>query len=116
MSEINNETDVDDTDVVDMSREAFEKLVGITTDVKYSAATDRYHGQGFLAVKSYEINDLYKMYCDGKQSRQSEIDQLRAELEKAKELLNDSCCYSHGEASFADECQWCSEVADLLTP
>tara|TARA_B110000977_G_C11041451_1_gene479040 strand:- start:1110 stop:1580 length:471 start_codon:yes stop_codon:yes gene_type:complete len=65
------------------SREAFEKLVGIPTDVQYSAATDRYHWQGFRfpTVKSCEINDLYEMYCDGKQSRQAEIDQLRAELE-----------------------------------
>tara|TARA_R110000796_G_scaffold25779_1_gene72332 strand:- start:33 stop:257 length:225 start_codon:yes stop_codon:yes gene_type:complete len=42
MSEINNETDVDDTDVVDMSREAFENWYSGRIDIFTSFEIDEY--------------------------------------------------------------------------
>ena len=94
-------------------REAFEKLAGIPYDVRYNEETNLYYWLGY-PDEHCAINGLHEMYYDGKKSRQAEIDDLRVELEKAKELLDEACCYSHGEIAFADECQWCSGVQELL--
>ncbi len=92
-----------------MSREAFENWYSGRIDIFASFKIDE---DGYYKDSAEQVT--WKGWQACAHSRQTEVNELRAELEKAKEFLNDSCCYSHGEASFADECQWCSEVQELL--
>jgi hypothetical protein len=97
-----------------MSREAFEAFYMTLAESNRSdlyRTTKPFRG---VQIGDYKWVVTRSMYIGWQADEQTEINELKAELEKAKELLNDSCCYSHGEASFPDECQWCFEVQELL--
>ena len=109
------ETDVDDTNVVDISRDAFENWYSRRMDISASFKIDE---DGYYDDSAEQIAWRGWQACE--QSKQADLDQLRAELEKAKTLIDAAlcpCCDKSG--AFYDgygevqQCQWCSEVADL---
>jgi hypothetical protein len=77
MTNINNLTDVDGADVVDMSREAFENWYRGRMDIFTSFKIDE---DGYYEDSAEQI--AWKAWQACEQSKQAEIDQLRAELEK----------------------------------
>jgi len=98
-----------------MSREAFEAFY-MTLDE--SEKLDLYRTT--KPFRSVPIGDykfivprsMYVGWQAAEQSSQAKIDQLRAKLEKAKELLIDPGC--SGMCGLpGPQCPWCTEVADL---
>ena len=99
-----------------MSREAFENWYSGIIDIfaLFKIDEDGYY-------EDYAEQVSWKGWQACEQSKQVEIDQLRAELEKAKKLLNVAlcpCCDKSGAYHdiYGDvcQCQWCSEVQELL--
>tara|TARA_R110000822_G_scaffold109796_1_gene239775 strand:- start:399 stop:854 length:456 start_codon:yes stop_codon:yes gene_type:complete len=105
-----NETDVDDTNVVDISREAFERAFPIPKEANYVVGLNPYGAGVYTEPSMTRYNSKWEGWQACEQSKQAEIDGLRAELEKAKELLEIATCPDCG----FKECTWCNEVAQLI--
>jgi hypothetical protein len=76
MSEINSSTDVDDADVVDMSREAFDNWYSGRIDIFASFKIDE---DGYYKDSAEQV--AWRGWQACAQLKQTEIEQLRAEFE-----------------------------------
>jgi predicted RNase H-like HicB family nuclease len=91
--------DVDDTDVVDMSREAFERLIKNNPKHPHGILErdELYHGQ----YQHGAIQFAFEVY----EASRAEVNELRAELEQAKELLSEACAIIIEESNAARKLQ-----------